>query len=473
MDIRNPAQGAKLRPVIGLLFTSLKAYLPQFPSFAEVADRMSAKYVKRLEEFGDVLLERVYDPEGSAAAGDRFAAANIDILLVLPFGYTTGMIAMPAIRAVDCPLRLLATHEDATYDYANAEDKDWLHHSGICCISEYAGTLVRLGRRFRVLTGWFGDDGFWNEIRREAMGAAAARAFRSFNFAVIGNPYTNMTDMPADDHRLLKMTGRMFLRPEVEEIAELYAEVTDEEVTAMLAQFRDFYIIDKTVTDEHMRESAKIAVVYDKMIRKYSIDAYGYYWWGVSELYTHLRSQSAIAGSRLASMGYPGVTEGDVKTAMGMKLMDILGGGGMFVEFNSIDYAGNFLLISHDGPVNFNVSEGKPEIKHLNIHHGKTGQGIGIDFTLRQGPATILNVTQFDTSCDSFKLIYTVGKVVPGDILHVGNPNARLEVEKPIPEFIDEWCQNGPVHHSSLGIGDLSREIETFAEASGLVCVRV
>jgi L-arabinose isomerase len=383
------------------------------------------------------------------------------------------MEAIPAIRQVSCPIRLLSTHEDASYDYKNAEDKDWLHHSGICCISEYSGTLVRLRKPFRVLTGWFGDERFWDEIRRDAIGAAAASAFRGYNFAVIGNPYTGMTDMPADDHRLLKAFGKMFIRPEIEEVAELYASVTKDEIEAMLLQFRDFYVVDETVTDEHMYEAAKIAVAYDRIIRKHSIDAYGYYWWGESDLYTRLRSQSAVAGSRLASMGHPGVTEGDVKTAMGMKLMDVLGGGGMFIEFNSIDYLENFLLISHDGPVNFNVSETPPRLKHLNIHHGKTGQGLGIDFDLKQGVVTVLNITQFDPDCDSFKLIYTVGKVVPGEILYVGNPNARLEVRKPIPEFIDEWCQQGPVHHSSLGIGDLSREIESFAEATGLTSVRV
>jgi L-arabinose isomerase len=119
------------------------------------------------------------------------------------------------------------------------------------------------------------------------------------------------------------------------------------------------------------------------------------------------------------------------------------------------------------------VSETPPELKHLNVHHGKTGQGLGIDFKLKQGTATILNVTQSDPDCDTFKLIYTVGEVVPGEILHVGNPNARLKVKKPIPAFIDEWCQQGPVHHSSLGVGDLSREIETFAEATGFACVCV
>ena len=172
-------------------------------------------------------------------------------------------------------------------------------------------------------------------------------------------------------------------------------------------------------------------------------------------------------------MGRMGVTEGDVKTAMAMKAMDLMGAGGMFVEFNAIDYAGDFFLVSHDGPVNFNVAEGRARLQHLDIHHGKSGTGLGVDFDIKKGPVTILNLTQSDYSCDTFKLIYTTGEVIDGDILSVGNPNCRLRISKPIHEFVEEWCMQGPIHHSSLGLGDISREIETFAESMGFACVRV
>jgi len=461
-------------PKIGLMYTGLKIYWPQYPEILDIGKNMIGKYLKEFEKIGDVILQAVVDtPEKSEEAGKIFAQEGIDILFILPFGYTTGMVVLPAVRRVNCPIRLLATHEDATYDYGTATDDVWIHHSGICCISEYAGTLVRMGIPFKVITGWLEDHRFWMEIGKDAAGAAAAKEFKKLNFAVIGNPYTNMTDMPADDHRLLKTTGKMFLRPEVEEFALEYEKATKDEISNMLLQFRDFYNVDQTVTDEHMYESARIAVVYDKIINKYDISAYGYFWWGQSTLYTHLRSQSAIAGSRLASMGRPGVTEGDVKTAMGMKVMDLLGAGGMFVEFNTIDYVENFILISHDGPVNFNVSDGKPELKHIDIYHGKTGKGLGIDFNLKKGPVTILNMTQFDTTCDTFKMVYTVGEVIEGEMLHCGNPNGRLKVNMPIPEFIDRWCQEGVIHHSALGIGDVSREIEVFAQVMGFDCVRI
>ncbi len=466
----------RVRPKIGLMYTGLAAYWPQYPEFLEIGSNMYDKYIKRFREVGEVVEAKFVDtPEKSEEAGKMFAREGIDILFILPFGYTTGMIIVPCVNQIagNVPLRLLATHEDATYDYKNATTSQFLHHSGICCIPEYSGTLVRLQRAFKVITGWLEDERFWTEIRRDSIGAAAASAFRPLKFAIIGSHYTNMTDMPADDHRQLKATGNLFLRPEVEEFEAEYGKVTEDEIRDMYRQFREFYDVDETVTETHMYESAKIAVVYDKIIKRHGISGFGYYWWGVSELVTQLRAQSTLAGSRLASMGYPNVTEGDVKTAMAMKAMDLMGAGGMFIEFNTIDYKNDFILISHDGPVNFNVSEGRPRLQHLEVHHGKTGKGLGVDFNLKKGPVTILNLTQFDYDCDTYKLIYTVGEVTHGDILQVGNPNGRLKVSKPIPEFVDDWCQQGPIHHSSLGIGDFSREIETFAQAMGFKCVRI
>ena len=121
---------------------------------------------------------------------------------------------------------------------------------------------------------------------------------------------------------------------------------------------------------------------------------------------------------------------------------------------------------------NINMSEGKPRLQHLEVHHGKTGHGLGIDFDVPKGPVTLLNLSQFDAG-DTFKLIYSVGEVVGGDILNIGNPNCRIRVAKPIHEFFEQWCQQAPPHHIALGLGDRSEEIEAFAEAMEFKVVRV
>ena len=118
------------------------------------------------------------------------------------------------------------------------------------------------------------------------------------------------------------------------------------------------------------------------------------------------------------------------------------------------------------------MAEGKPKVQHVEVQHGKTGHGLGIDFDVPKGPATMLNLSQFDAG-DTFKLIYSVAEIVPGDILNIGNPNCRVKVQKPIPEFFEEWCQQAPPHHIALGFGDHSQEIESFAESMGFNAVRI
>jgi L-arabinose isomerase len=278
--------------------------------------------------------------------------------------------------------------------------------------------------------------------------------------------------MPTDEHRWLKATGSLIIRPEVEEIEEAFHRVKPRQLQDMFQQFRQMYDVDEKVTNEHMMISAQLAIAYEEIILKHDIHAFGYYWWGEKEIITQLRAQSNLAVSRLAALGRPGVTEGDVRTAMGMKILDLLGGGGMFVEFFAIDYDEDFLLMGHDGPSNINMSEGKPKIQHLSVHHGKSGHGLGIDFDVIKGPVTILNFSQFDAG-DTFKLIYTVAEIVHGDVLNIGNPNCRVKLKQPIHEFFNKWCQQGPSHHMALGTGDHSEALETFAEAMNFKIVRL
>jgi len=434
---------------------------------------MCANLQGMLEQRAEVVAPDLVDTvEKSGRAGELFRQEQVDAVLVFPVGYTVSMNMVPAVKDLNVPIRILNAHEDRSYDYASADTATYLHHEGVCCIPEYSGALVNLGKKFKVRTGHFGDDRLWRELQADFDGAAAARFFKNMNVGLIGQVYTHMSDMPIDEHRLLRATGRMLVRPEVEEFENAYRRVTEAQLEDMYRQFREMYDVDETVTNEHLHFSAQVAVAFDEIITKHDIYAFGFYWWGERELITQLRAQAGLAVSRLAALGRPGVTEGDVKSAMAMKILDLLGGGGMFVEFFAMDFDEDFLLMGHDGPSNVSMANGRPRLMHLDVHHGKSGHGLGIDFDMKLGPVTLLNLTQFDAG-DTFKLIYSIGEVVPGPILNIGNPNARVRVSRPIHEFMDAWCQAGPSHHIALGIGDHSAALETFAEAMGFHTVRV
>ena len=463
----------QVRARIGLLPAGHHYYWDQYPRLRQMGLRMYERLRNMLEPMADIIAPELVDtPEKSRAAGVLFAREEVDLVVVFPFGYTPSMDMLPALQPLRVPVRILNAHEDRAYDYATADTTDYLHHEAVCCIPELAGALVGQGRRFRVRTGPFDDPRLHHELQSDFTGAAAAREFLGLNMGLIGQVYPGMTDMPIDESRLLRATGRMLVRPEVEEFENAFHAVTEDQLEEMLTHFETTYAVDATVTRAHMRFSAKVAVAYDAVIRRHDISAFGYYWWGERELMTQLRAQSGLAVSRLAAMGRPGVTEGDVKTAMAMKILDLLGGGGMFVEFFAMDFNENSILMGHDGPANINVAAGRPRLMHLDTHHGKSGHGLGIDFDMQQGPVTLLNLSQHDAG-DTFKLIYSVGEIVPGTILGIGNPNARVRIERPLHEFIDAWCQQGPSHHIALGIGDHSEALETFAEAVDFPTVRV
>jgi L-arabinose isomerase len=462
-----------IRAKIGLLATGHQYYWDQFPGLRDMGLGMCAQLRSLLEKRADVVAPDLVDSaEKSHKAGELFREEQVDAVLVFPVGYTVSMNMVPAVKDLDVPIRILNAHEDRAYDYATADTAGYLHHEGVCCIPEYSGALVNLGKKFKVRTGHFGDERLWRELQADLDGAAAARFFKSMNVGLIGQVYTHMSDMPIDEHRLLRASGRMLVRPEVEEIENAYHRVTEAQLEDMYRQFRAMYDVDESVTNEHLRFSAQVALAFDEVITRYDISAFGFYWWGERELITQLRAQAGLAVSRLAALGRPGVTEGDVKSAMAMKILDLLGGGGMFVEFFAMDFDEDFILMGHDGPSNVSMANGRPRLMHLDVHHGKSGHGLGIDFDMKEGPITLLNLTQFGAG-DSFKLIYSIGEVIPGPILNIGNPNARVRVSRPLHEFMNAWCQEGPSHHIALGIGDHSAALETFAEAMGFRTVRV
>ncbi len=463
------------RPKIGFLPTGHHRYWPQFPNLKDRALKMCKRFEEMLKDYADIVSFGLVDtPEKGAGAGKFFHDKDIDLILIFPLVYTPSINLVGAIIGSTVPLRILNAHEDKTRDYAKEDTEDYLQHEGVCCVPEIAGMLVSMGKGFHVRTGTLDDKRLQQELEADFMGAFAARKFRNIRAGLLGNIYTGMTDMPIDEQRLLRTTGNLLISPEVEEIVDAYQKVTDEELKDMYAQLRQLYEVDRTVSNEHMRFSAQIAVAFDTIIKKYNIDCFGFYWWGKKNLVTQVRAQAGIAVSRLAAQGTPGVTEGDVKSAMAMKILNLLGGFGMFVEFFALDFAKDFVLMGHDGPANVKMAKGKPRLTHLEIMHGKTGHGLGIDFDMEEGPVTLLNLSEHTSASNNpFKLIYSIAKVVPGSVLNIGNPNCRIQLDRPFSEFFEMWCQQGPGHHIALGKGDLSAALQSFAEAIQFEIIRV
>ncbi len=393
-------------------------------------------------------------------------AKQVDIIIIFPVAYGTSTLVVPAIRSNSVPLVILNAHKDATRDYEKETTADYLHHEGVCCVPEFAGALKGVGRKFEVITGMFDDASLKEQLCNCICTAQAARIFKQLKVGFIGHIYPGMIDMPVDELKVLRTFGSLLEHIEVEEIVESFDKVSETRIKETVADLKQMFKIDKTIGQESLEFSIRIFAAFDEIIGKHNVDAFAFYWWGQDEHFTQIRAQSSLAVTLLTTKGIPGVTEGDIKTAIALKIVNLLGGGGTLGEFFAMDFAEDFILMGHDGPTNLKMASGKPSLINLDLLHGKTGYGLGIEMPIKPGPVTLLNLTQFDG--DNLKLITTVGECFEGPVLRIGNPNSRIRIARPLAEFFSLWCAEGPTHHVAVGLGDLRERIRLLSETLGI-----
>jgi len=113
------------------------------------------------------------------------------------------------------------------------------------------------------------------------------------------------------------------------------------------------------------------------------------------------------------------------------------------------------------------LAEGKAQIGNSG-YHGKRGYGVSVEASVREGPLTILGLTQ---TCDGrLKFLAAEGESLAGKRLKIGNTNSRLRFALDPATFMNAWCQEGPTHHWALGI---SHAVEKLKKVGSLLGVEL
>lgn len=81
-----------------------------------------------------------------------------------------------------------------------------------------------------------------------------------------------------------------------------------------------------------------------------------------------------------------------------------------YTEFYAMDFREGFVLMGHDGPGHIAISDAKPVLRGLGLYHGKRGHGVSVEFKVRNGPVTILGLTQ--TAEGRFKMLAAEGESI-------------------------------------------------------------
>ena len=209
-----------------------------------------------------------------------------------------------------------------------------------------------------------------------------------------------------------------------------------------------------------------------KFVEKYNLTGLAYYYEGSADsLHRKVATTFIVGNSILNAQGIPMCGEYDLKTCIAMLIMDRLDIGGSFAEFHPFDFSEDFILVGHDGPHHLTIAEGKPVLRSLKKYHGKPGHGASVEFKIKEGPITMLGITQ--TAENKFKFVIGEGISKKGPIPPTGNTNTRGFFEPTTKEFVKKWVMEGPTHHYALGVGHHADTIAKIAQILGIEYVIV
>jgi L-arabinose isomerase len=346
-------------------------------------------------------------------------------------------------------------------------------------VPEISNAFARCRIPFNVVSGMLrNDERAWRQIGEWVQAATVARSLSYSRIGFLGHTYPGMLDMYSDNTMMHAQLGTHIEVLEMDDLQSRVAKVTDAEVKAKEDEIRSTFEfaeqgrdkISMPVMPEALAWSARVACGLDAMVRDFNLNGLTYYYRGLDGNEFETLGASLIVGnSLLTARGVPCAGEGDLKTCMGMFIMDRLGAGGSYTEFYAMDFKENFVLMGHDGPMHIAIAEGKPVLRGLGLFHGKRGYGLSVEAKVKYGPITILGTTQ--TADGRLKFLVAEGESIPGPTMKIGNTNSRLKFAQGPADFMDAWCAQGPTHHVALGIGHIRGKLEKIARLLGIELV--
>lgn len=468
---------------VGLFGIGLDAYWPQFEGLESRLQGYLAQTAEKLARPGVevVNLGLIDTAEKAVEAGHRFRQADVDLIFLHVTTYALSSTVLPVVRRAKVPVIILNLQPGAAIEYAafnKLGDRtkmtgEWLAWCTTCSVPEIANVFNRCRIPFFQVTGQLMDDpNCWREVDDWIEAARVAHVMEHNRLGVMGHYYCGMLDIYSDLTQQCAYFGGHVELLEVDELAKLREEVSDQQIADRVALFNEAFDVQEDCSQQELHRAAHTSVALDQLVEAKNLGSMAYYYMGSGNPQNEDAISSIILGmSLLTGRGIPVAGELEIKNAQAMKIMDAFGAGGSFTEYYAMDFQEDIVLMGHDGPGHIAIAEGKTKVKPLEVYHGKVGKGLSVEMAVKHGPITCLAVVQ--TVEGTIKLLVAEGESVPGPILEIGNTNSRYRFSVGARSFVENWNQHGPAHHCAVGVGHIADKIEKLGALLRMEVVRV
>jgi L-arabinose isomerase len=405
----------------------------------------------------------ISDAQEGAVAAEKLRAAGCDLIVMFLTTYMTSSMIIPIAQRANAPVLLINLQPTEQMDHENFDTGAWLAYCGACPLPEMANAFERAGVPFRSVSGYLREERAWKKIYSWIQAASVKSILRNSRHGIMGHLYPGMLDVSTDMTMVTTYFGGHMEVLEFDDLRVRVEKVSEKEVDKVLDEARSIFEIDKTVVEEDFRWAGKVAVGLRQLVDEFDINSLAYYHRGLEgEIHERLGAGMILGCSLLTAEGIPAVGEYELRTSIGMLMLDRMGAGGSFTEFQALNFNLGVVEMGHDGPAHLAISNGKPILRGLGVFHGKRGYGVSVEFDVTHGPVTVFGVTQRRNG--TYQFVASEGKVVDGPRLRIGNTTSLIDFGVNPGEWCDAWSATGVPHHWALGTGHRIADLKSIAE---------
>ncbi|WCD93711.1 L-arabinose isomerase [Microbacterium sp. nov. GSS16] len=452
-------------------------------TLAQVADQ-SQQIARTLDEASEVPVRIVWKPVLTDSASIRRIAleANADDrvigLVAWMHTFSPAKMWIAGLDALQKPLAHLHTQANVELPWADI-DFDFMNlNQAAHGDREFGYIQTRLGVPRKTIVGHASDPRVRQELATWQRAAAGLAAARSLKLARFGDNMRFVAVTEGDKTEAELRFGVQVNTWGVNDLADAVAAASSSDIDALVAEYEELYEVAPELRrggDRHqsLRDGAAIEIGLRSFLEEGGFGAFTTSFEDLGEL----KQLPGLAVQRLMAEGYGFGAEGDWKTAILVRVANVMGaglpGGASLMEDYTYDMTpGDELILgAHMLEVSPSLTTKKPTLEIHPLGIGGKDDPVRLVFTADPGPAVVVALSDMR---DRFRLTANVVENVEPRAALPKLPVGRA-VWKPAPDFNTSaaaWLTAGAAHHTvmSTAVGiDAFRDFAEMAEVELLV----
>ena len=461
----------RARPRIALVSVRFGLFDAQMPP--DFPARMRAHAARSAAVLGaafDVLApDLIEDEAGARRVRDELAGERPDAVVFAPAMAAPPSYAAIALERTTAPLVIWNAPSVGRLPDGLTQAQATEHTTTVGALM-YANVRVREGRPPLVVTAGHDDEAAIERLLRTVRAAAAGGSLRGSTLLRVGDAipgYLDVDATPAD----LEALG-------LHEVAvglDAWEATVETASAAEAAMLRDDVQRRWAGDPGPMAEqSARVAVALDAALDHVdaiagTVNCHGP-WFRGSE---RVGITACLAVACQAEQGRSISCTGDQPTAIALHLARLIAGSALYCEGYTPEAETGLLLVAAGGEGDPAWAEppGAVTLEANDHYPGLLGNGTGLAFNLRRGPATLLSLSPTGAG---WVLAWATGEVVESRYHAMRGPNGMFQFDSGSAlGAVEAWIASGATHHSALAPGRLEVEAPALAASLGMRAVRV